>query len=454
MIHMEKLLIVDDETTIRTSLSFALEDEYDIYTAEDEAAALNVLSNHNISIVLLDLRLGSHDGIQVLKQMKAVRPDIVAIIMTAYGTIESTIEAVKAGAFYYISKPINIDELMLLLAKAEEYISLHSKIRYLRDQIVLGHSQYNIIGNSKRMTSIFDLIDRVKNIDSNILITGESGTGKELVARAIHFQGKRKDKPFNAINCSAIPDHLLESELFGFKKGAFTGAIEDRKGIIELSHEGTLFLDELGDMDMHLQTKLLRVIQDKEIRPVGYEKGIKVDVRFISATNKNLNEEIQSKNFRKDLFYRLNVIHIPVPPLRERKEDIPKLVDYFIKKYNVSFDKNIKGITAKALDAIERYKFDGNIRELQNIIERAVALTNHDFIHEEDLPEELFMVENRIDILDDRIPIYIGENIKTIEEKIIKATLERLDGNRKKTSEILGISERSLRYKIKEYNFE
>ncbi len=449
---MKKLLIVDDEAAIRTSLNFALEDEYEVYAAEDEDSCFNILLKHDdIAIILLDLRLGASDGINLLKQIKKIRPDIVVIMMTAYGTIESSVEAIKSGAYYYIEKPINVEELMLLLDKAKEYLVLHSKIKYLSEQIKQTNSSYNIIGTSKKIKEIYDFIECVKDIDSNVLITGESGTGKELVAKAIHLQGNRKDHPFNIINCSAIPSHLLESELFGFKKGSFTGAFEDRKGIIELSHQGTLFLDEIGDMDSHLQTKLLRVIQDKEITPIGSSKGIKVDVRYISATNKNLQEEIKNNAFRKDLFYRLNVLHVHVPALRERKEDIPKLVDHFIKKYNASFGKNIEGITVNALEAIEKYKFDGNIRELQNIIERAVALTKQKHIIKEDLPEELFVIENRIKTVEDRIPIYVGENLKTVERKVIEATLIRLDKNRKKTAEVLEISERALRYKIKEY---
>jgi DNA-binding NtrC family response regulator len=371
--------------------------------------------------------------------------------MTAYGTIESSIEAVKAGAYYYITKPINMDELMLLLEKAGEYRALNSKIKYLSGQINQNNSHYGMIGSSKKVLHIFDLIDRVKDIDSNVLITGESGTGKELAARAIHFEGKRKGNPFNVINCSAIPDNLLESELFGFRKGSFTGAFEDRKGIIEMSQGGTLFLDEIGDMDIGLQTKLLRVIQDKKVYPVGSTKGAKVDVRFIAATNKDLKEEIKCHSFRKDLYYRLNVINIDLPPLRERREDIPKIVDYFIKKNSVLLDKDIKGITSKALEALERYKFEGNVRELENMLERAVALTRRNFIDVEDLPEEVFSVENIISFSDNVIPIYIGDNMKSIEKKVLEHTLRKFNDNRKKTAEILGISERALRYKIKEY---
>jgi len=445
-----KLLIIDDETSICTSLSFALEDNYCIFTANDEESAIEMIKEKDIDMVLLDLKLGKSDGINVLKKLKAIKSELVVIIMTAFGTIESSVNAMKAGAFYYITKPINIEELSLLLMKGEEYIKLNTKIKYLSNQID-EDSKYSIIGSSKKIKEVFDLIDRVKDIDINVLITGESGTGKELVARAIHFHGKRKDKPFNVINCSAIPENLLESELFGYKKGAFTGAIEDKKGIIELSHEGTLFLDEIGDMDINLQTKLLRVIQDKEIRPIGSSKSIHVDVRLISATNKDLKEEIKNNRFRQDLFYRLNVININMPPLRERKEDIAKLIEYFIKKYNAKLDKNIKGITSKALDALEKYNFYGNVRELQNIIERAIVLTENDYIKEEDLPEEIFNKENIAIDENDLIPVFVGEDVKTIEKKVLEYTLKKFDGNRKRTAEVLNIGERTLRYKIKEY---
>jgi DNA-binding NtrC family response regulator len=450
VIILYKLLIIDDETSICTSLSFALEDNYCIFTANDEESAIEMIKEKDIDMVLLDLKLGKSDGINVLKKLKAIKSELVVIIMTAFGTIESSVNAMKAGAFYYITKPINIEELSLLLMKGEEYIKLNTKIKYLSNQID-EDSKYSIIGSSKKIKEVFDLIDRVKDIDINVLITGESGTGKELVARAIHFHGKRKDKPFNVINCSAIPENLLESELFGYKKGAFTGAIEDKKGIIELSHEGTLFLDEIGDMDINLQTKLLRVIQDKEIRPIGSSKSIHVDVRLISATNKDLKEEIKNNRFRQDLFYRLNVININMPPLRERKEDIAKLIEYFIKKYNAKLDKNIKGITSKALDALEKYNFYGNVRELQNIIERAIVLTENDYIKEEDLPEEIFNKENIAIDENDLIPVFVGEDVKTIEKKVLEYTLKKFDGNRKRTAEVLNIGERTLRYKIKEY---
>ncbi|MEW9095027.1 MAG: sigma-54 dependent transcriptional regulator [Clostridiaceae bacterium] len=450
MVEIYKLLIVDDENSICTSLSFALEDDYNIFTANNEERAVELVKNNDINIVLLDLRLGESNGINVLTKLKEIRPEMVIIIMTAFGSIESSVQAMKLGAFYYITKPISIEELYLLLAKVKEYINLNSKIKYLSNQIH-EDNKYNIIGSSKRIKLVLDLIDRVKDIDINVLITGESGTGKELVARAVHFQGKRKEKPFYVINCSAIPNNLLESELFGYRKGAFTGAMEDKKGIIELSHEGTLFLDEIGDMDINLQTKLLRVIQDKEIRPIGSTKSINVDVRFVSATNKDLKEEVKNNRFRQDLFYRLNVININVPPLREHKEDISKLVENFIKRYSIKLDKNIKGITAEALECLEKYNFYGNVRELQNIIERAIVLTESNYIKEEDLPEEIFNKENIIREETDLIPIFVGEDIKSIEKKVLEYTLKKFNGNRRKTAETLKIGERTLRYKIKEY---
>ncbi|AVP53910.1 sigma-54-dependent Fis family transcriptional regulator [Clostridium tetani] len=449
---MYKLMIVDDEATIRRSLEFALEDDYNIFSCDNKNDVLHLLRKENIDIILLDLRLGTEDGLEILKEIKKIKKETIVIIMTAYGTIESSVQAMKLGAFYYVTKPINIEELSLFLSKVNEYINLNSQIKYLSSQIEVSNYRYDIIGNSKKMNKIFELIDRVKDIDVNVLITGESGTGKDLVAKAIHFNGNRKEGPFNAINCSAIPSNLLESELFGHKKGAFTGAVEDKKGIIELSQKGTLFLDEIGDMDINLQTKLLRVLQDKEIRPIGSSSSINVDFRFIAATNKNLIEEIEKNNFRQDLFYRINVINIELPPLRQRKDDIPKLIEYFIKKYKLKLEKDIKGITVDALDSLEKYKYHGNVRELQNIIERAIVLTEDNYIKKEDLSEEIFQNRNIDREKDDLIPIYIGEDFKTIEKKVIEYNLKHFHGNRRKTAEILKIGERTLRYKIKGYN--
>lgn len=444
---MSKLLIVDDEPAICNSLFFALMDKFTIYEAYNAESALRIMTAEKIDLVLLDMKLGKSNGLEVLLDIKAINPDTQVIIMTAYGTIESAVEAMRRGAFYYITKPINLDELVFLLEKAREFICLNNKVKTLTDEVKIKNAG-NMIGSSKKMLELYDLIDRIKDIDCNVLITGESGTGKELVARAIHYSGNRKNEPFLAVSCSAIPEHLLESELFGFKKGSFTGALEDRKGIIQSANNGTLFLDEIGDMSFNLQTKLLRVLQEKEIIPLGTNQAIKVDLRFIAATNRDLEKCIKEGVFREDLYYRLNVVHIRVPALRERKDDIPILIKHFLNKYSTKFEKNIQGISKRAISLLENYNFPGNVRELENIIERAVALTQNNKINEEDLPEEVF--KDQINISNQLVPVFVGDSIKKAEEKLIKATYQKLNGNKKKTAEILGISERTLHYKLKE----
>jgi len=449
---LDKVLIIDDEIAICTSMEFALEDEYEVLTATNPEKALSLLASNEINVVLLDLKLNKHNGLVVLKDIKKLYYHIPVIIMTAYGSIKSTIDAIKEGAYYYLTKPLNIEELKILLAKACEFQKLSEEVRYLNQEVKEKYGLGNIIGKSEAIIRVFEIIEKVKDIYSNILITGESGTGKELVARAIHYLGKRGHSHFEVVNCAAIPANLLESELFGYEKGAFTGAVANKLGKFELAHKGTIFLDEIGDMDYSLQAKLLRVLQNKEITPLGSNKKRDIDVRVIAATNKDLEGEVEKGNFREDLFYRLNVIPIRIPPLRERKEDIPLLINKFINKYSTAFDKNICGIEPMALKILEGYEFKGNVRELENIIERTVALSTETKINHQDLPfkmreqEHLFANE-----ANDFIAIYIGENLKEAEKKIIKKTLEVQQGNRKKTAEILGISERGLRYKISEY---
>lgn len=448
---MNKLLIIDDEASILNSLGYAFEDEYEVYKAKDAREALELAAGCDMHIALLDLRLGIENGIDVLRRLKKVNPGMVVIMMTAFGSFESAVEATKEGAFYYITKPVEIESLKLLLKKAEEYEGLSRKVKYLSDQIAKVNSKYHLIGKSKKMAGVYDIIDRVKDIDSNVLITGESGTGKELVARAVHYEGRRKSKPFNVINCSAIPANLLESELFGYVKGAFTGAVQDRTGIIEMSDGGTLFLDEIGDMDLNLQAKLLRVLQDKVVTPLGSNRSVKTDVRFISATNRHLKELMTDNRFRNDLYYRLNVINIEIPSLRERKEDIPLLADHFVKVYSAKMNKNINGITKEALECLENYRFDGNVRELENLIERAVALTGNEYITKWDFPEEVFLEEHSRSGMGPSVDIKIGDPMRTVEKKVIEATLKECGGNRRTTAGMMGISERALRYKIKEY---
>ncbi|HWR45940.1 sigma-54 dependent transcriptional regulator [Sporomusa sp.] len=449
---MYKLLIIEDEPAICTSLQFALEDDYEVYTANTEADAIELIANGEIELVLLDLRLGPSDGIEVLKKIKQLNDRMAVIIMTAYGSIQSSVDAMRAGAFYYITKPINIDELRMLLLKVTEYICLKSKVHYLNDKLTKVYEVTGMIGVSAAMRSVFQQIDKIKNIDSTVLITGESGTGKELVAKAIHYGGCRKNEPFEVINCAAIPGELLESELFGYEKGAFTGAVHRKKGILELAHKGTLFLDEIGEMDLRLQSKLLRVVQEKEITPVGSGVRKKIDVRIICATNRDLRKEVAAGRFREDLFFRLNVIIINIPSLRARVEDMPVLAQHFIDKYNQKMGRNITGIDTEALNCLCDYECRGNVRELENIVERAIVFAEGPQLTVADLPEEVVRARrstcNGQGML---IPIYIGENLKDIEKKVITKTLKYLNGDKQEAARRLKISERKLWYKIKEY---
>ncbi len=447
---MNKILIIDDEKSICTSLEFALEDDYVVMSCQNPIDGLEIIKSEDIDLVLLDLKIGEFDGISTLRKIKKINNNIVVIIMTAYGSIKSSVDAMKAGAYYYITKPIDIEELKLLILKALDYVNLNNQVKRLNDQLNKKYSIEGIIGKSKKIQKVFELIEKVKDIDSNILITGESGTGKELVAKAIHYQGKRKNNCFEVVNCAAIPSQLLESELFGYEKGAFTGAVHNKKGKFQIAEKGTIFLDEIGEMDLALQSKLLRVLQEKEITPLGSNKKQKIDVRIIAATNKNLEKAIEEGSFREDLFYRLNVITIGLPPLRERKEDIPLLVEHFINKYNKNFKKNVKGIDPAALKMLENYDYKGNIRELENIIERAVALTNSNRITCKDLSPTVLNTTRNCEN-NNIIPVYIGEDLRTIEKKVILETLKRNDNNKSRTARILGITERTLRNKLKEY---
>lgn len=451
---MYKLIVIDDEPAICSSLQFALEDGYEVYTAYNEVDALEIIANGDIDVVLLDLKLGSNDGIQVLRKIKQLDERITVIIMTAYGSIQSSVDAMKAGAFYYITKPINIGELEMLLTKATEYSNLKSKVQYLNDKLTQSYEVSGMIGRSPAMHDVFQKIEKVKDVETNVLITGESGTGKEMIAKAIHYSGRRKNEPFEVINCAAIPSELLESELFGYEKGAFTGAIQKKKGIFEMAHKGTIFLDEIGEMDLKLQSKLLRVVQDKEITPLGSIVHKKVDVRIICATNRDLKKEIALGRFREDLFFRLNVITIHVPSLRERKEDIPLLVQYFINKYNKRMGKNVSGIEPEALAMLCDYECKGNVRELENIIERAIVFTEGRQLTIADFPEEV--IHARREIRDGQymlIPVYVGEDLENIERKVITKTLKYFKGDKQKTANVLKISERKLWYKIKEYKY-
>lgn len=449
---MNSILIIDDEPSILTALDFSLQDTYQIYANPSIPEGLAILDNTDIDLILLDQRLGEYDGMEILISIKNKYPYIPVIVMTAYGSIDASVKAMQNGAYYYITKPLDLPALRSLIEKALEYRILKDQVEYLKRQLNDKHTSSIIIGKNKEMRNIIELVDKIKNIDVNVLITGESGTGKEVIAKAIHYSGERAGKPFQTINCAAIPYNLLESELFGYEKGAFTGALQTRKGRLELAQGGDVFLDEIGDMDIGLQAKLLRVIQEKKISRLGSEKEIELDIRFIAATNKDLKESIAIGSFREDLYYRINVIGVHMPALRDRREDIPAFIMHFLSEFNKKFHKNIHNIASEAGAILRNYDYPGNIRELENMMERAVALSGTDTLEIIDLPSEML---KKISLeTEDYIIVHIGQSIKEAEKKLILKTLEHCEKNKKKASAMLGITERHLRNKIKEYEEE
>lgn len=449
----EKILIIDDEPGICVSLTLALEDNYSVKATTDAAEGVNLIKDEYFNLCLLDLKIDKYDGLEVLKKIKEIDKTIIVILMTAYGSIDTSVEAMKNGAYTYLTKPLNIAELFIVIEQSLKFQQLNAKVEYLSSELGNSFEYGGMIGRSQSMKNVFGLIHKLKDVDSSILITGESGTGKELVARALHYTGKRSNQRFAEINCAAIPEGLLEEELFGHKKGSFTGAYDDKKGKFEYANHGTIFLDEIGDMPLSLQSKLLRVLEDKEVTPIGSNERIKIDIRVIAATNKNLKNMVEAGIFRKDLFFRLNVFEIKLPSLRERKQDIPLLINYFMNKYSCELNKSIKGISKDADIKLLNYQYPGNVRELSNIIEHAIVLTNNEVICLDDLPEEVREAKRHIGLTDALFTEnLIGLTLKEIEEKVIVASLIRNNGHRKNTAVTLGISDKGLRNKIKEYN--
>lgn len=450
---MNKVLIIDDEQAICVSLTLALEEKYIVKSTINPADGIEYLKNENFNICLLDLKIGKYDGIEVMEEIKKIDNNIIVIIMTAFGTIHSSVEAIKRGAFTYLTKPINIQELYLIIEKALEFQKLNEKVKYLSQELESKYIYNGIIGNSPSMKNVFKLIEKLKGVDTNVMITGESGTGKELVARALHYHGKRKGERFEGLNCAAIPENLLEEELFGHKKGSFTGATGDRQGKFEVANNGTIFLDEIADMPLRLQSKLLRVIQEKEFTPIGCNEKIKLNIRIIAATNKDLKSLIEQNKFREDLYFRLNVVEIKLPSLSERKQDLPLLFKHFIKMYNKELNKTIEGLSKEAEKILMDYKYPGNIRELSNIFEYAMVLCDSNIIKVEDLPEKMryndYKISNKEYVFTENL---IGKKLEDVEKIIIEANLLKNKGHRKRTAEILGISEKGLRNKIKKYN--
>lgn len=440
-----KILIVDDEPLIRLSLTDWLKEEnYLTHAVEDGPSAVAAVQREPWDIILLDLKMSGMDGVEVLREVKKIAPQTTVIMMTAYASVVSSVQAMKEGAYDYIVKPFDVQELTLLLKRIVEHQQLVNENILLRKRLTEQYEYENIVGKSAAMQRIFELIGTVADTNATVLITGETGTGKELVARAIHTNSSRRYSPFVAVSCGALPDTLLESELFGYEKGAFTGAERTKKGRFELAHSGTLFLDEIGDINMKTQVKLLRVLQERSFRRLGGTELIEVDVRLITATNRNLLQLVEEGSFRSDLYYRLNVVNIHLPPLRERKEDIPLLTAHFMAKYNLEFGKKFERIREEALELMLNYHWAGNVRELENVIERAVVIGQGDEIRSEHLP---FC---RMDV-----PVEAEcQTLEGVERRHIERMLAQQQWNIAKTARVLGIDRTTLHKKIKKYDLK
>lgn len=448
----EKILVVDDEEIIRESLSFILKKEgYTVDEAENGKAAYDKILRDSYDLVITDLEMPGIKGIDLLAEIKKINIQTTVVIITAYGSLDTAISALRNGASDYILKPVEFDELLIKIKRLFEIKSLIVENSLLRKEIQRNFDFENIVGKSPSIRRIYDMIDTVAETESTVLISGKSGTGKELVARSLHFKSKRKNKPFIAVNCGAISENLIESELFGHKKGAFTGAISDKEGLIKAADGGTLFLDEISELPPQLQVKFLRVLQEREITPVGTTLTIPVNVRFIASTNRDLKEEITSGRFREDLFYRLNVIEIHLPSMKEREEDIPLLADHFLNKYRLEMNKNIKGLDSEALKALINYEWRGEVRELENIIERAVIFCKDEFITLKDLPSNF---RPSADFADYSKSGSLEESVRHFEKEFILKALETNEFNKEKTAELLHVGLSTLYRKLKELDIK
>jgi len=450
-----KILVVDDEPSQRKMLQANLSlDGYQVFEAEDGTDAIARVSEEFFDLILMDNRMTRMDGIEALKEIKKISPGIPVIIITAFASVETAIQALQAGAHDYLTKPLEIDELRIKVQQSLEFWRLKEDNILQRRRIENLFDASRIVGRSERMKHILETVAMVAPTEASVLILGESGTGKELIANALHQGSGRADKRFIKVNCAALPETLLESELFGHEKGAFTGAVGRRPGRFELADGGTIFLDEIGEMTPATQAKLLRVLQEREFEPLGSTHTVKVNIRIIAASNRILKNEVQKGTFRGDLFYRLNVVPIELPPLRERREDIPLLIEHFLKIYNEKNNRNLKGFHPRALDALMRYPWPGNIRELENVVERSVILTSDEYVPFSELPESIRGATADPLMEQARQGIRPGMTIREMEKELIIKTLEDNDGNRTRTSSILGITRRTLQLKLKEYGID
>ncbi|KPJ72391.1 Fis family transcriptional regulator [candidate division TA06 bacterium DG_78] len=459
----EKILIVDDEESIRSSLCDLLSKSgYEVSAVDGGYRAIEKVKDGEWDLTLLDLRMPGIDGMETLKELRKLKSDLIIIIMTAYATIDSAVQAIQSGANDYISKPFVADELLLRLESVLEKKRLLEENIYLRQELTNKYEFRNIIGKSKAMQEVFKLIERVAPTDSTVLIRGQSGTGKELIARAIHQNSFRKDKKFIAVDCGALPETLLESELFGHVKGSFTDAVVTKRGLLEVADGGTFFLDEVGDLSMGIQSKLLRVLQEKEFRQVGGIKNIRVDVRLIAATNKDLEEMIKDERFREDLYYRLNIVPIYLSSLKERKEDIPLLVQHFLEKYNKRRNKNIKGVSPGAMNILMDFDWPGNVRELENIMERLVIMTDSEIIEAEHIPAHIqgkrvcFNIPTALTNIElKKLKQQIrSQAVENVEKAFVINALKRSDWNISKAARIVGMKRQNFQKLMNKYNIK
>ncbi len=455
---MAKILVVDDNPDVLKLIANILEsNDYEVKTVSNGASAIKELESNDYDLVLTDLMMPDVDGMQVLENAILKTPKTMCIILTGHGTIKSSVEAIKKGAFDYITKPVLPSELLIFVEKALKYKNLEEENIRLKKELRGRYHYKNIVGTSKVIKKIYDLIEKVSDTDGTVLITGASGTGKELIARSLHYNSQRSDKPMVVINCGAIPETLLESELFGHEKGAFTGAYKKRIGRFEMANGGTIFLDEIGEMSPALQIKLLRVLQEQQFERVGATKTLHVDLRFIAATNKNLTTAINMEKFREDLYYRLNVIPIKVPSLKQRRSDIPLLIDFFLKKFQKGGREKITGFSQAAMDAIWAYDWPGNVRELENVIKRLTILSEGPVVSFDDLPENIQDVsgshhtDNKV-IIDNELNL--NEAVQDYEKRIILEALEKSNWVKSKAAKLLNINRTTLVAKIKKQNIE